>query len=75
MNTLLTPEDSKRVADAIIHMIQRPNPYLHDTLGESISKSIRSGVEKSISDALFTGFSGNSLGNKIIEMVFAALKK
>ena len=75
MNNLLTPEDSKRVADAIIHMIHKPSSYSHDSLGESISKSVKLGVEKAVGDALFTGFSGNNLGNKIAEMVFAAPNK
>jgi hypothetical protein len=74
MNNLLTPEDSKRVADAIIHMLRKPSEYSHDSLGESISKSVKAGVETAIKDALFTGFSHNNLGNKIVETIYAALK-
>lgn len=74
MNNLLTPEDSKRVADAIIHMLRKPSDYSHESLGELISRSVKSGVETAIKDSLFTGFSGNNLGNKIVEIVYAALK-
>lgn len=74
MNNLLTPEDSKRVADAIIHMLRKPSQWSSDSLGESISKSIQIGVERAIKDSLFTGFSDCSFGNKIVDAIRSAIK-
>lgn len=74
MNNLLTPEDSKRVADAIIHQIRQPKYASDGGIGAVIATEIGRAVSKSLGDALFTGFRGN-LGEKIVEVIHSAVNK
>lgn len=74
MNNLLTPEDSKRVADAIIDQLKHPKSFYNGGLGELIAASVESGVESALKHALFTG-STRRLRERIVEIVSLEVRK
>lgn len=64
MNALLTPEDSKRVSDAIIDQLKHPKSFHNGGLGELIATSVESGVHDALRHALHAG-STKRLGERM----------
>lgn len=72
MNTiLLQPEDSARVAEAIIHQLKHPIPFSAD----GFAASLRNGIVSAIQDSLRPNYPFSSIGQQIAKEIADSLKK
>ena len=72
MNTiLLQPEDSARVAEAIIHQLKHPIPFSKSGFAESL----RDGIVSAVKDALRPNYPFSSIGQQIAKEIADSLKK
>lgn len=73
MNTtvLLQPEDSYRVAEAIIRQLKHPIPFSSD----GFAASLRNGIVSAVKDSLKPCYPFSSIGQQIAREISDALKK